>query len=136
MANIKQKIIRIKTNEKSRLRNKALKSRVRTFIKKTKKAIINKDADVTTLINQTNKEIDKAVSKGVWKEGKASRTKSRLMKFYNKINGITPKAKKEVKKPAKTEVKKPAVKKTTTAKKAAVKNPVAKKTTTAKKATK
>ena len=36
MANIKQKIIRIKTNEKARVRNSQIKSKVRTFIKKTK----------------------------------------------------------------------------------------------------
>ena len=118
MANIKQKITRIKTNEKARLRNSQLKSRVRTFIKKTKKAIINKEENLLKLINRTYKEIDKSVSKGIWKAGKAARIKSRIMKLYNKFN-ITHNKKeeiKETKKPNKDTTKKSATKKSATSK--------------------
>ena len=84
MANIKQKIIRIKTNEKARVRNSQTKSKVRTFIKKTKLGIENNDKNIVDMINKTNKEIDKAVTKGVFKEAKASRIKSRIMIMFNK----------------------------------------------------
>ena len=84
MANIKQKIIRIKTNEKARIRNSQIKSKVRTFIKKTKLGIVNGDKKIVEMINKTNKEIDKAVSKGVFKEAKAARIKSRIMILFNK----------------------------------------------------
>lgn len=98
MANIKQKIIRIKTNEKARLRNSKVKSRVRTFIRKTKLAIINHDEDVINIINTTNKEIDKSVSKSVFKLGKAARIKSRIMALYNKNNKGNPITAKDVEK--------------------------------------
>jgi small subunit ribosomal protein S20 len=100
MANIKQKIIRIKTNEKARIRNSKVKSRVRTFIKKAKLAIANKEESVIETIAITNKEIDKAVSKGVFKLKKGSRTKSRIMSLYNKSfneNSSTEKTNIEVK---------------------------------------
>ena len=84
MANIKQKIVRIKTNEKARIRNSRLKSRVRTFIKNAKIAIREDVKNSSVKINAANKEMDKAVSKGVFKKAKANRLKSRLMIMHNK----------------------------------------------------
>ena len=40
------------------------------------------------MINKTNKEIDKAVTKGVFKEAKASRIKSRIMIMFNKTKKL------------------------------------------------
>ncbi|TCG11003.1 30S ribosomal protein S20 [Mycoplasma todarodis] len=75
MANIKSKMTRIKTNEKARVRNAAIKSRVRTAIKNAKAAIVAKEA---------NAQINTAVSKGVFHKNNGARKSSRLDAFFNK----------------------------------------------------
>ncbi len=85
MANIKSKIKRIKTNEKSRQYNAAMKSRVRKAIKKAKVAIINKDPKANELISYAHKIIDTSVSKGVFHKNNGARKASRL-DIYAKKN--------------------------------------------------
>lgn len=88
MANIKSKIKRIKTNEKSRQYNAAMKSRVRKAIKKAKIAIINKDPKANELISYAHKIIDTSVSKGVFHKNNGARKASRLDAYAKKnING-------------------------------------------------
>ncbi len=84
MANIKSKIKRIKTNEKARVRNAAVKSRVRKAIKNAKEAIKNKDTKTKELVSKAHKEINTAVSKGVFHKKNGARKTSRLDKLYNK----------------------------------------------------
>ena len=79
MANIKSKIKRIKTNEKSRQYNAAMKSRVRKAIKKAKIAIKNNEGK-DEAVNNAIKLIDKNASNGLIHANKAAREKSRLMK--------------------------------------------------------
>ena len=65
--------------------NKIVKNTIRTLVKKTRKAIDAKSADAQKLIKKTTKALDKAVQKGQLKKNTASRTKSRLMRSFNKI---------------------------------------------------
>ncbi len=79
MANIKSQIKRNKQNETRRLRNKAVKSEIKT---RTKNALAlatagTPDADATKL---AIKRLDKAVTKGVIHKNQAANRKSRLMR--------------------------------------------------------
>jgi small subunit ribosomal protein S20 len=78
VANIKSQIKRIRTNEISRLRNKAVKSEVRTRIKSAVSAAgtENEEAALRLAIQR----LDKAVSKGVIHKNQAANRKSGLMK--------------------------------------------------------
>lgn len=84
MANIKSKIKRIKTNEKSRVANAAMKSRVRKAIKKAKLAAVQKDPKTKELVSYAHKIIDTSVSKGVFHKNNAARKASRLDIFVAK----------------------------------------------------
>ena len=79
MANIKSAKKRILVIETKTLRNKAIKSKVKTMIKKVDAAIEegNKDAAKAALKVATS-EISKAASKGVYHKNTASRKISRL----------------------------------------------------------
>lgn len=81
MANIKSKEKNIRRIEKATIRNKAVKSRVRKAIKTAKEAIVAKDKDANVLISKAHKEIDKAVSKGVFHKNNGARKASRLDAF-------------------------------------------------------
>ncbi|NIZ93611.1 30S ribosomal protein S20 [Kineococcus rubinsiae] len=81
MANIKSQIKRIKTNEKARLRNKAVKSELRTAIRSFKDAAASGDAEKTTAaLRLASKKLDKAVSKGVIHKNQAANRKSSIAK--------------------------------------------------------
>ncbi len=81
MANIKSKIKRIGTNEKARLRNVAVKSELKTHVRKVRVAIASgdKDAAQAALASATVK-LDKAASKGVIHANQAANRKSALAK--------------------------------------------------------
>lgn len=86
MANIKSAKKRILVNETKALRNKAIKSKVKTMIKKVDAAVATGDknlANVTLVEAVTN--IDMACSKGVFHKNTAGRRVSRLTKAVNKL---------------------------------------------------
>ena len=86
MANIKSAKKRILVIEKKTLRNKAIKSRVKTYIKKVEAAIAAKDKEAAAVaLNDAIAEISKATSKGIYHKNTASRKISRLTKAVNKI---------------------------------------------------
>ena len=84
MANIKSAKKRILVNETKAARNKAIKSKVKTAIKKVDAAIAagDKAAAQASLVIATT-EIDKAATKGVYHKNTASRKVSRLAKAVN-----------------------------------------------------
>ncbi|MGP7961280.1 30S ribosomal protein S20 [Sanguibacter sp. A247] len=86
MANIKSQIKRIRTNEKARLRNKAVKAELRTFTRKVREAVAagDKEAAVAALV-AASKKLDKAVSKGVIHLNQAANRKSALAKAVNAL---------------------------------------------------
>ena len=81
MANIKSAKKRILTTETRTARNKAIRSKVKTSIKKVEAAIAagDKAAAQACLLAATS-EIDKACTKGVYHKNNASRKISRLSK--------------------------------------------------------
>ena len=84
MANIKSAKKRILVAETKAARNKAIRSRVKTYVKKVDAAITagDKAAAQAALLAATS-EIDKATSKGVYHSNTASRKVSRLSKAVN-----------------------------------------------------
>ncbi|RRD47790.1 30S ribosomal protein S20 [Tessaracoccus sp. OH4464_COT-324] len=79
MANIKSQQKRIKTNEKARQRNKAVKSQLRTYVRNARLAIAEGDAaKAAELTAVANRALDKAVSKGVIHANQAANRKSAL----------------------------------------------------------
>ena len=86
MANIKSAKKRILVAETKAARNKAIRSKVKTYVKKVEAAITagDKAAAQAALIAATS-EIDKATSKGVYHKNTASRKISRLNLAVNKM---------------------------------------------------
>lgn len=86
MANIKSAKKRILVNETKAARNKQIKSKVKTMIKKVDAAVAtgNKELAKSSLVDAVS-EIDKACSKGVYHKNTASRKVSRLSKAINNI---------------------------------------------------
>lgn len=86
MANIKSAKKRILVIETKTMRNKAIKSRVKTAIKKVEAAIAANDKELaTTTLKAAISEINKAQSKGIYHKNTASRKISRLTLAVNKI---------------------------------------------------
>jgi len=86
LANIKSAKKRILVNETKAIRNKQIKSKVKTVIKKVDAAVALSDKELakTTLVEAVT-EIDKASSKGIYHKNTASRKVSRLTKAVNSI---------------------------------------------------
>jgi small subunit ribosomal protein S20 len=79
VANIKSQIKRIKTNEKARQRNKAVKSSLKTAVRKAREAMEAGDVEkALVLTREANKKLDKAASKGVIHKNQAANKKSAL----------------------------------------------------------
>ncbi|QQQ77681.1 30S ribosomal protein S20 [Actinosynnema sp. CA-299493] len=86
MANIKSQMKRIKTNEKARLRNKAVKSSLKTAIRKFREAAEAGDKEkAVALAQDASRKLDKAVSKGVIHSNQAANKKSALARRANQI---------------------------------------------------
>jgi small subunit ribosomal protein S20 len=86
LANIKSAKKRILVNETKAIRNKQIKSKVKTMIKKVDAAVAASDKNLaTTSLVEAVSEIDKACSKGVYHKNTASRKVSRLTKAINNI---------------------------------------------------
>ncbi len=81
MANIKSQKKRILTNEKARLRNKAVKSSLKTAVRKFRDAAESGDAAAAQLAAaDANRALDKAASKGVIHANQAANRKSAISK--------------------------------------------------------
>ena len=84
MANIKSAKKRILVAETRAARNKAIRSKVKTAVKKVEAAVAAKDkAAAQAALLAATSEIDKATSKGVYHKNTASRKVSRLSKAVN-----------------------------------------------------
>jgi small subunit ribosomal protein S20 len=69
--------------ERRRLRNRMVKSAVKTFIRKAERTIVESVDEAQAQIVQAIKSLDKAASKGILHKNNVARRKSRLMKKYN-----------------------------------------------------
>ncbi|MEO6955365.1 MAG: 30S ribosomal protein S20 [Antricoccus sp.] len=87
MANIKSQIKRIKTNEMARQRNNAVKSALKTSVRRFREATTAGDVDsATTALAVAAKQLDKAASKGVIHRRQAANRKSGMAKALASIN--------------------------------------------------
>ncbi|MEW9531552.1 30S ribosomal protein S20 [Microbispora sp. NPDC049125] len=81
MANIKSQIKRNRQNEKHRLRNKAVKSSLKTAVRKFREAADQGNVDDAIVALQVaSRQLDKAVSKGVIHKNQAANRKSAIAK--------------------------------------------------------
>ena len=92
MANIKSQIKRNRQNEKRRLRNKAVRSEIKT---RTKNAVAAAESGAENTVDELRtaiKRIDKAAAKGVIHKNQASNRKSKLMRRITSLTSSTPEA--------------------------------------------
>lgn len=86
MANIKSQIKRNRTNEKARLRNLAVKSAVKTEVRKVREAIAAGDKEAATeALKSASRRLDKAAGKGVIHKNQAANRKSALARQVNAL---------------------------------------------------
>ena len=86
MANIKSAKKRISVIETKTLRNKMIKSKVKTLVKKVDAAVAANDkAAASAALSEAVVAIDKAAAKGVYHKNTAARKVSRITKAVNKI---------------------------------------------------
>jgi small subunit ribosomal protein S20 len=79
VANIKSQIKRIGTNEKARLRNKAVKSELKTHVRRVREAVAGGDKDAATVaLVSASRKLDKAASAGVIHKNQAANKKSAI----------------------------------------------------------
>jgi small subunit ribosomal protein S20 len=80
MANIASQKKRNRQNEKRRVRNKGVRSEIKTRVKVARDAAASGDENTAELVRVAQKRIDKAGSKQVIHKNAAARRTSRLMK--------------------------------------------------------
>jgi small subunit ribosomal protein S20 len=86
VANIKSQLKRIRTNEKARLRNKSIKSSLKTAIRRFREAAAAGERDRALDELQTaSRQLDKAVSKGVIHRNQAANRKSAMAQRANQL---------------------------------------------------
>ena len=86
LANIKSAKKRVLVNETKAMRNKAIKSKVKTCVKKVETAVTAKDAAAAKeALSVAISEINKAGTKGVYHKNTCARKISRLTKAVNAI---------------------------------------------------
>lgn len=86
MANIKSKEKGNRQNEKRRMRNKAVKSSLKTAIRKFRESVATGDvAAAETHLHAASRELDKACSKGVIHKNQAAQRKSKMATTYNNL---------------------------------------------------
>jgi small subunit ribosomal protein S20 len=81
VANIKSQIKRNRQNEKRRVRNKSVKSALKTAVRKFNEAVEAGNTDeAATLMRDASRKLDMAVSKGVIHKNQAANRKSAIAK--------------------------------------------------------
>lgn len=86
MANLKSAKKRVRVNEKKTLRNRAVKTRVKSAIKSVEVAVAAGDKDLAQAnLTDAVTQISKGVSKGVYHKNTAARRVSRLTKAVNSM---------------------------------------------------
>ncbi len=80
MPNIKSAEKRVLVGERNNLRNRIVKSGVKTVLKKFDAAVAANDANANVLLANAASAVDRAASKGVIHKNAANRKKARLAK--------------------------------------------------------
>ncbi len=86
MANIKSAIKRIRSGERKRMRNKPIRTALKTYVKvaQTQIAAHKEDMSADAVVRAIS-ALDKAANKGIIHRNQAARRKSRLMAKFNKL---------------------------------------------------
>lgn len=88
MANLKSAIKRVRSNNKTRTRNQAIKSDMRTEIKRVENLIEANDLENAKIaLQRATRKIDKTVQKGIIHKNNGARQKSRLASQLKKASG-------------------------------------------------
>ena len=87
MANIKSQIKRNRQNEARRLRNKGVRSELKTRVKTAVRAVESGAEDSADALRTAIKRLDKAAQKGVIHKNQAANRKSRLMRRVAALGG-------------------------------------------------
>jgi small subunit ribosomal protein S20 len=85
MANIKSQIKRNRTNERRRLRNKAVRSEIKTRMKRAVTAAETGSETTADDLRLAVKRLDKAATKGIIHKNQAANRKSRLVRRINAL---------------------------------------------------
>jgi small subunit ribosomal protein S20 len=86
VANIKSQIKRIRTNEAARLRNKRVKSALKTAVRRFRETADTGDRDAATVaFTVASRQLDKAASKGVIHPNQAANKKSAMAQRVNAL---------------------------------------------------
>lgn len=85
MANTKSALKAMRVAEKRRVRNRSLRSRMRTFVKRAQAAVTSAGENTVEAVQQAISVIDRSASKGIIHRNQAARRKSRLMKKLNAL---------------------------------------------------
>jgi len=85
LANIKSALKRIRSSERKRLRNKPVRTALKTYIKSAHATMASGDTEMSgDAVVRAISELDKAASKGIIHRNQAARRKARLMRSFNK----------------------------------------------------
>ena len=88
MPNTRSALKELRKAERRRQRNRAIRSRVRTFVKYARQAIARADLEAAQkAIREAYRELDRAARKGVIHKNTAARLKSRLMQQFHRTFG-------------------------------------------------
>jgi small subunit ribosomal protein S20 len=86
VANIKSQMKRNKQNEKARLRNKAVKSELRTLVRRFREAADAGDGEqAQAALKDASRKLDKAASKGVIHKNQAANRKSAMASRFSSL---------------------------------------------------
>jgi small subunit ribosomal protein S20 len=86
VANIKSQIKRNKTNEKARLRNKSVKSSLKTAVRRFRELAESGDRDgALVAMKDASRQLDKAASKGIIHRNQAANRKSAMAHRVNSL---------------------------------------------------
>jgi len=87
LANTRSAIRAMRAAERRRIRNRMIRSRTRTFVKKARTAMAAAPAAPTTeeALRQAISALDRAVTKGVLHRNNAARRKARLMRQWQQL---------------------------------------------------
>lgn len=87
MANLKSAIKRVRTNEDRRVRNQAVKTNMRTHIKRVEHYVNENDLEnAKVAFQKATQVIDKAIQKGVVHKNNGNRQKTKLAKKIRNIS--------------------------------------------------
>jgi small subunit ribosomal protein S20 len=86
VANTKSALKRIKQNEKRRVRNRAVRTSVRSTLKSARTALDAKQPEARTAVEQAIRLLDRAVARGVVHRNTAARRKSNLARRLTRLS--------------------------------------------------